>query len=70
MPSASWGAPGRGLVLTRKVGQEVVIGSGENEAIIVVEFASGGTARLRIVAAGNVVIRRPELFDGKSGEEI
>lgn len=69
MPSASWGLPGRGLVLSRKVGQEVIIGTGDSEVVVIVEYASGSTARLRIIAGGNVPIRRPEIFDGKLGEE-
>lgn len=50
-----------GLWLTRAVGEEIIIGEGENEIVIVVETASGGRAQLRILAGPNIKIQRAEL---------
>jgi len=50
-----------GLWLTRSVGEEIIIGEGEHEAVVVVEAASGGRAQLRILAGPSVRIQRAEL---------
>lgn len=50
-----------GLWLTRSAGEEIIIGEGENEVVIVIEAASGGRAQLRILAAAHVKIQRAEL---------
>jgi len=50
-----------GLYLNRKVGEELVIGEGENECVIMVEAAAGGRVSLRITAGPNVRIDRSEI---------
>jgi len=50
-----------GLYLNRKVGEELVIGEGENECVICVEAAAGGRVSLRITAGPNVRIDRSEI---------
>lgn len=55
-----YATPFGGLVINRRIGEEIVIGEGENEAVVVVEAASGGRVQLRIVAGDNVRIRRAE----------
>lgn len=50
-----------GLWLTRSVGEEIIIGEGENEVVIVVEAASGGRTQLRLLAGPHITIQRAEL---------
>jgi sRNA-binding carbon storage regulator CsrA len=50
-----------GLYLNRKVGEELVIGEGENECVICVEAAAGGRVSLRITAGPSVRIDRSEI---------
>ena len=50
-----------GLWMTRCVGEEIIIGEGDNEAVIVIESAAGGRVQLRVVAGANVPIVRAEL---------
>ncbi len=54
-----------GLVLNRRVGEEIIIGEGPDETVIVVEAASGGRVQLRLVAPDHIRIQRAELKIGK-----
>jgi sRNA-binding carbon storage regulator CsrA len=60
----SYGSDIGGLILNRKVGEELVIGEGANEAVIIVETASGGRTQLRILAGPSVIIKRAEIMEG------
>lgn len=52
-----------GLLLYRKIGEQFVIGSGDNEAIITVEEARAGRCAVRIIAGKGVRILRMELVE-------
>lgn len=52
-----WG----GLVLFRKVGEEILVRAGKSELIIVVEAVGGGRCQLRFIADDSVEIQRGEL---------
>jgi carbon storage regulator len=51
------------LVLTREVGQEVVIGGPNGIRVRVVEFRPGGRVRLGFTAPRSVPIHRSEVQD-------
>ena len=57
-----------GLRITRCAGEEIVLGEGDNEVVVVVETASGGRAQIRVVAPPYVRIMRAELL-GKENEK-
>ena len=59
-----------GLWLTRNVGEEIIIGEGEHEVVIVVEAASGGRAQLRILAGPQIKIQRAELRWSTTDKEV
>lgn len=60
-----WG----GLVLFRRVGEEIVIRTGNQEVLIVVEAAGGGRAQLRIIADSGVQIWRGEVLRRQDEEK-
>lgn len=49
------------LVLSRKVGEEIVIGEGENRIVLVIVAINGNRVRLRIKAGDHIKILRGEL---------
>ena len=55
-----YGPSSGGLVLHRKVGEEVVFWFENTEVVVIVEQASGGRCTLRIVAPDHVQIVRAE----------
>ena len=63
-------APQRGgLVITRVVGEELIIGEGINECVIVVESAAGGRTQLRILADRSIPIHKAEVRWEIRGDE-
>ena len=56
------------LVLSRKLGERVIIGTGENAVVVTVVDIDRGKIRLGIEAPKNVPIMREELLTKPHGE--
>lgn len=50
------------LVLSRKVGEKIVIGEGEDQVVLVVVSINGNRIRLGIEAEDHIKILRGELY--------
>lgn len=58
------------LVLTRKRGEEIVIGEGDRQVVVTLFEIQGHRCRIGIHADPDVPIRRGEVEPRKSAEEI
>ena len=56
------------LMLTRKVGERIVINVGDVEIIVLYAGMKNGTARIGIQAPKHVTIYREELLKDKDGQ--
>jgi len=57
------------LVLTRKVGQEILVGTPPDQIrVVVVEIRSGRQVKIGVDAPPHIVVQRPEAARAKTGQ--